>query len=148
MAEYAEGVAPERSLVALLAGKAERIGVMHALLGSANARELRAVHLANAAFDALVDGLRDDNPVVRWWSIQLLDRCADQRATEAIVLLLNDPIPRVRRNAAHAVGCVICKPEWNGELPDEAIRQLTALAGTDPNPKVRTEARMTLACRT
>jgi HEAT repeat protein len=141
-------VTPERSLVARLANKDDRIGVMNALVGSANARELRAVHLTDAAFEALVDGLRDDNPVVRWWSIQLLDHCADPRAIAAIVPLLSDSVPRVRRNAAHAVGCVVCKPEWNGELPDEAVRHLTVMAEADPNPKVRTEARMTLACRT
>jgi HEAT repeat protein len=138
-------VTPERTSVAALADKHHRLDAMRSLLGGVNARDLRSVQLTDAAFDALVDGLDDSNPVVRWWSIQLLDHCADQRAIDAIVPMLSDTVPRVRRNAAHALGCVVCKPDWSGTLTPEALRQLSRLANWDPNLKVRAEARSALA---
>ena len=63
----------------------------------------------------------------------------------AISPLLDDPVPRVRRNAAHALGCVACKPEWNGTLDAETVAKLEHLAASDENARVRRDARFTLA---
>ena len=78
---------------------------------------------------------------VRWWCIQLLDHVADERAIAAISPLLDDPVPRVRRNAAHALGCVACKPEWNGTLDAATVAKLEHLAASDENARVRRDAR-------
>ena len=59
------------------------------------------------------------------------------RALSAILTALDDPVPRVRRNAAHALGCVACKPNWDRGLPDSALQRLSELAANDPNGKVR-----------
>jgi HEAT repeat protein len=139
---------PERVLVAQLGDKHQRLDAMRALLGAVNARELRAVHVSDAVFDALVDGLGDPSPVVRWWSVQLLDHCPEPRALLAVVPLLDDPVPRVRRNAAHALGCQACKPTCAADLPEMAVARLAVMAEQDTNSKVRAEARMALADRT
>jgi hypothetical protein len=56
-------------------------------------------------------------------------------------------VPRVRKNAVHALGCVACKPGWDGGLPLEAVEKLARVATADPSEKVRAEAHRTLACR-
>lgn len=129
-----------------LASKSDRVNSMRSLLGGVNATELRSVHLTDAAFDALLGGLEHRNPQVRWWSIQLLDHCADLRAIAAIVPLLDDPVARVRRNAVHALSCTPCKPDWSGHLADGVIARIALLAEVDPNSKVRTDAALALSC--
>ncbi len=93
-----------------------------------------------------MEGLQDENPRTRWWCVQILDHVPEPRVIDAIATVLDDPVARVRRNAAHALGCVACKPAWAGGLPDEAVRKLKALAASDPSPKVRAEAATALAC--
>ena len=138
---------PEEGLVQRLVNKADRLEVMRSLLGAVNASDLRHVEISEEAFAALVGGLSHDHPQVRWWCIQMLDHCPDPRAVEAILPLLEDPVPRVRRNAAHALGCVACKPDWTGRLEQEVSDLLVRMAESDPNTKVRTEAAQTLARR-
>jgi len=121
---------------------------MWGLAGGVTATHLRTATLSGAAFDALVDGLSDRHPRVRWWCIQLLDHVPYPRALCAIVSALDDPVPRVRRNAVHAFGCVACKPGWDRELPSGALDRLSSLAAHDPNQKVRREAATALACVT
>lgn len=137
----------EQDLVQQLGPKTSRLAAMRGLVGGITTTELRRVQLTEPAFEALTAGLRDPNPKIRWWCIQLLDHVPDPRATTAIAELLDDPVPRVRRNAAHALGCVTCKPTWHGELPTHITDNLQRLATTDPNPKVRDEAQRALACR-
>src|SRR5262245_27516610 len=120
---------------------------MHGLAGGITSTHLRSARLSEPAFAALVEGLRDPNPRVRWWCIQVLDHVPDPRALAAIAPLLDDPVPRVRRNAAHALGCVMCKPDWPGDLPDDVSSKLAHLASHDPNAKVRAEATHALSCR-
>ena len=113
---------------------------MHGLAGGVTSTHLRSARLSDAAFDAPVEGLGDPHPRVRWWCIQVLDHVPDDRALAAIAPLLDDPVPRVRRNAAHALGCVICKPSWDGTRSHEVTNKLAHLAAADPNAKVRAEA--------
>jgi HEAT repeat protein len=137
----------ERELVQQLASKADRVAAMRVLVGGVTATALRSVTLTDGAFEALQDGVTDPNPKVRWWSIQLLDHVADARAVAAVARALDDPVPRVRRNAAHALGCVACKPDWRNALPADITTALARLATFDPNAKVRAEAHRALTCR-
>jgi HEAT repeat protein len=137
----------EAQWVQALADKTTRLDAMRALVGGVTSTELKSVRLSDTVLRALSDGVADSDPRVRWWSIQLLDHVADPRAVQAIVPALHDPVPRVRRNAAHALGCVNCKPAWDGRLPSDAHATLAALAASDPNAKVRRVAQWALACR-
>lgn len=130
-----------------LATKERRVDAIRALVGGVGATELRKVKLSDDAFHALREGVADPHPQVRWWSIQLLDHVPDPRAVAAIATALDDPVPRVRRNAAHALGCVACKPEWQSTLPPHVAAALARLATSDPNAKVRAEATRALTCR-
>ena len=130
--------------VALLRSKVDRADAMRALLGSVNARELRDVVVTEEVFQALVRGTRDPNPSIRWWSVQLLDHCPDVRAFDAIAPLLADQVPRVRRNAAHALGCLGCKPALGACSDPEIIARLRESAANDENAKVRRQATIAL----
>jgi HEAT repeat protein len=122
------------------------LDAMKALVGAVNSSELRSVVVDDATFAALADGTRDVNPKVRWWSVQLLDHIPDGRAVAVVAEALDDPVPRVRRNAAHALSCRSCKPGWDGSLPEVAVARLRSMATSDPNAKVRAEAARALAC--
>jgi HEAT repeat protein len=133
--------------VELLGSPSDRLDAMRALAGGVTATELRRAQPTAEAFEALLAGSRHENPRVRWWSVQLLDHVPDSRAVAAFVERLDDPVPRVRRNAAHALGCAACKPGWDGRLDEATTAKLAALAIDDPNLKVREGARRALACR-
>jgi HEAT repeat protein len=133
--------------VELLGSPPHRIDAMHALAGGVTATDLRHAQPSEEAFVALLVGSRHENPQVRWWSVQLLDHMPDSRAIAAFAERLDDPVPRVRRNAAHALGCAACKPGWDGQLDEATTAKLAELAIDDPNLKVREEARRALACR-
>jgi HEAT repeat protein len=133
-----------RALVKQLARREGRLEVIRCLAGGVTATELRQVRVDQLVLDALAEGIHDPDPRVRWWCVQLLDHLDDPRALAALAAALDDPVPRVRRNAAHALGCVACKPSWDGSLPGGAAAKLRQLAAADPNPKVRAEAQRTL----
>lgn len=138
---------PEQALVQQFGVRGLELDALSGLAGGVTATHLRRVALTDAALAAVTEGLGDPNPRVRWWSIQVLDHVPDRRAISAIAIMLNDPIPRVRRNAAHALGCVACKPDWAAGLPTDVTEALTRLAENDPNAKVRSEAAIALSCR-
>lgn len=133
-----------RALVKLLALRERRLDTIRALVGGVTAAELRRVRVALPVLGALAEGVGDPDPRVRWWCVQLLDHVGDQQALAALTDALDDPVPKVRRNAAHALGCAACKPGWDGTLPGAAAGRLLRLAGSDPNAKVRAEAQRTL----
>jgi HEAT repeat protein len=137
----------DSDLVKLLANKDTRLSAIRGLTGGITASELRQATVSDSAFAALVAGLNDPNPQVRWWCIQLLDHVPDVRAMSAIAAALADDVPRVRRNAAHALGCLACKPSARLGLPTEISDTLNKLAREDPNAKVRTEAHLALVRR-
>jgi hypothetical protein len=136
----------ERELVQRLARKEQCLDAMRALVGAVTATELRRVQLCDAALGALTEGVDDPNPRVRW-CVQLLDHVPDTRAVDTVAGALNDLVARVRRNAAHALGCTACKPGWDGELPLDIIERLTDMAAGDKSLSVRAQARVALVCR-
>jgi len=129
-----------KTLVKLLAQRPGRLDTIRQLVGGVTATELRHVRADQPTLDALAEGVRDPDSRVRWWCVQLLDHLDDRRALAALVEALDDQVPRVRRNACHALGCLACKPSWDGVLPDAAHGKLRQLAAADPNLKVRAEA--------
>lgn len=139
-------VAREGKLVQLLGSRGTELCALRALMGGMKASHLQTVCPTKRAFDALVQGLDDSNPRVRWWCVQILDHSPDPRAMAVIVPLLDDPVPRVRQNAAHALGCGACKPAWSGEIPPSALDKLHQLAKRDAHAKVRRQASWALAC--
>jgi hypothetical protein len=100
------------------------------------ATELRRVRVAPPVLGTLAEGVHDPDPRVRWWCVQLLDHINDQRALIALTDALDDPVPRVRRNAAHALGCVACKPAWDESLPDVAAARLLRLLAAGDQQRV------------
>ena len=120
---------------------------LHGLAGGVTATHLRTAVLTEAAFAAVTEGLSDPNPRIRWWCVQVLDHVPDERAITAVAGLLDDPVPRVRRNAAHALGCLACKPAWSEGLTADVVATLARIASDDPNDKVRREAAFALSCR-
>jgi hypothetical protein len=143
---YDEPVTPEQQLVRLFGVRGRELDALEGLAGGVTATHLRAATITNASFDALVAGLADRQPRVRWWCVQVLDHVSDVRALSAIASVLDDPVPRVRRNAAHAIGCIACKPDWDRTLPPGAVKRLSHLAEHDPNAKVRHEAAAARNC--
>jgi HEAT repeat protein len=133
--------------VQLLADGHQRIDAIRELLGALTSTEMRDLQIDDDRYDALVAGLADPNPKVRWWCIQLLDHVPDERALQAVVPLLDDPVDRVRRNAVHALGCVACKPGAEPDLPGELVERIERMAREDLSAKVRREAAHALACR-
>jgi HEAT repeat protein len=133
-----------RALVKLLALREGRLDTIRSLVGGVTATELRQVRVAQPVLGALAEGVHDPDPRVRWWCVQLLDHVGDQQALIALTDALDDPVPKVRRNAAHALGCAACKPAWDGTLPGTAAGQLLRPTGSDPNAKVRAEAQRAL----
>jgi HEAT repeat protein len=116
-------------------------------MGGTSMTHLRKVRMTELLFEALLQGLRDPNPRIRWWCVQLLDHSSDPRGVTAVASMLDDPVPRVRQNAAHALGCLACKPAWSGQLPTTALNKLNQLAIADRQAKVRRHASWALACQ-
>jgi HEAT repeat protein len=140
-------VNPDQDLVQLFGERGREMDALRGLAGGVTATYLRTAVLNESAFSAVVEGLNDPNPRVRWWCVQTLDHVPDPRAVAAVAELLDDPVARVRRNAAHALGCIACKPEWNGVLPTTTTAKLLQLAATDVSMKVRAEASHALSCQ-
>jgi HEAT repeat protein len=126
--------------------KERRIDAMRALAGAVNASDLRRLSVPDEVRNALIAGAADPYPSVRFWCLQLLDHLPDPAVLPAVCRALDDAVPRVRRLAAHALGCGMCKPTWDGALPPEAVTELAELASDDVNKKVREEASFALTC--
>ena len=99
----------------------------------------RGKKVSGQKLEALIWGLSHDNPVVRWQCLQLLDAHPDHRAVPEILNLLNDPVPRVRWHALHALECDACKA---GEslLTPTLLSKINLLSKQDENKRVRSYA--------
>lgn len=137
-----------RLSVQQLADKDLRGKAFVTLVGGMTATELkRVVDVPDDVLAALIEGLSDPHPRIRWWCVQILDHVPDERALWAVAPLLDDPVDRVRCNAAHALGCVGCKRTADPRLSDELMEKLAKVAQSDPSPKVRREAAKAYECR-
>jgi HEAT repeat protein len=134
----------ERELVQRLAVKSERLEAMRALVGPLTATEMRRSTTKPETFAALVEGLDHPHPQVRYWCVALLDHLPDRDIVDAVAPMLDDPVPRVRRMTAHALGCTGCRPACPLVVPQPVVERLAVMAETDPNAKVRMEAGLSL----
>jgi hypothetical protein len=94
--------------------------------------------------DGLLEGLNHSEPRVRYNCAGALDHLADERCTEPLRQLLNDPVPRVRRAALHSLSCDACKisPLPNRDALTDKIMQM---ALKDSSIRVRRVAADSLA---
>jgi HEAT repeats len=97
-----------------------------------------------AAFQAaLVGGLGSPQSRIRYECAHALDQFGDDQVRPALARVMDDPVPRVRWMAMHALSCHAC-----GEKPDAlegAIRErIIAAASSDPSPQVRRHAAVAL----
>lgn len=106
------------------------------------ASRLRA--LGDAALDAMIAGMSHPNWRVRHGCADLMDHLADQRCTEPLLRLLNDPFASVRRLALHALGCQRCKAcPLNADVVAHLIEQIQR----DRSMRVRCVAVHMLGCQ-
>jgi hypothetical protein len=77
------------------------------------------------------------NPAVRWRCLDLLDHHGDDTIGPTVVRALDDPIPRVRRHAVHALTCARCRV---GRLAVDVLAELVRVTLNDSNEKVRLQA--------
>jgi len=114
--------------------------------GGRGARENRGKPLSPEKIEALIWGLSHESPVVRRCCLELLDQHPDPSAIPHIVGRLEDPVPRVRWHAVHALHCDACKPGHSFCTP-EAATALRRVAEHDPSSKVQSYARQALSER-
>ena len=99
--------------------------------------EQRGKKVSEQKLEALIWGLSHDKPVVvRWQCLQLLDAHPDHRAVPDILRLLNDPVPRVRWHAMHALECDACKAGESLFTPS-ILSKIYFLAEQDKSKRVR-----------
>lgn len=102
--------------------------------------------MGDAARPAVEEGLFSDDPEMRVQCTLLIDRLADDESFELMLLLLEDPDPRVRQHALHALACDRCKADDVCALPREDLIPTAArLLSTDPSAHVRAIALEVLA---
>ena len=97
--------------------------------------EQRGKKVSEQKLEALIWGLSHDNAVVRWQCLQLLDAHPDHRAVPEILNLLNDPVPRVRWHALHALECDACKT-GKSLLTSTLLLKIRLLAKQDESKRV------------
>lgn len=97
-------------------------------------RQKEQVQLSTAAVEQLILAADHPNPKVRWWCAHELDHLADARSIEALLRLTKDPVPKVRVEAVHALGCERCK---QCVLPVDMVGLMVDFALHDPDEKVR-----------
>ena len=89
--------------------------------------------------DVYLQGLSHPSPKVRFECAHAIDFYGDATCRGPLVVLLDDPVPRVRRMAVHALGCDACKADLFGD-DEDLRRRLAAMALGDPSVQVRRHA--------
>ena len=112
------------------------------LLGASDWRTRLAAERAldqagQAALDLVVEGLTHPSAAVRRQCAAFMDHHADDRCVPQLYEAVNDPVPSVRREALHALGCQQCKP---APLAVDALPVLIDHALGDPSKRVRLSA--------
>ncbi|HLJ66853.1 MAG TPA: HEAT repeat domain-containing protein [Chloroflexota bacterium] len=96
--------------------------------------------------DALIAGIEHPGPAIRYACAGAMDHLADARCIGPLRRLLDDPVPRVRRMALHALSCDACKLS---PLPtdDDFVALAIERALHDPSIQVRRHAVAELSAR-
>lgn len=97
-----------------------------------------------AAIPALLAGLTAAHPRVRRNCVDIIDHGGyggDARCVEALLPLLHDPVPHIRRAVWHTLFCERCVDVAKCEVPTSAeldqVALLIEVGLNDPNPKLR-----------
>jgi HEAT repeat protein len=99
---------------------------------------LRAAGEPDLPFELLARAaVEDPEASVRWSAVDVLDHYDEHRHDSAFAAALRDPVPRVRRHAAHALGCEACSSAPRAVDPVPALLECAA---ADGNAKVRRQA--------
>jgi HEAT repeat protein len=122
----------------------ERHRAMAEFSEGVGARQTRGKKLSSEKISALIWGLSHTNASVRRCCLELLDAHPSEEAVPHIVARLDDPVPRVRWHAVHAIRCDVCKA-GSSFLTPELMERLREIAANDPSPRVRREAAVGLA---
>jgi hypothetical protein len=88
---------------------------------------------------ALVGGLASRRERLRFQCAASLDQFGDASTRAPLAALMEDPVPRVRWMAMHALSCHACG-EKSGPLEDDIRERIVAAALGDPSPQVRRHA--------
>lgn len=105
----------------------------------------RALHGAGKdALPAIRTGLSSPNWRVRQWCATLIDTNWDEPSLRRLLLALYDPKLKVRKAAAHSLGCDRCK---QGENPIDVLPYLEERLREDKSIKVRRTCAWTLAAQ-
>ena len=100
----------------------------------------RGLPMPEERMDALIWGLGHESPVVRRVCLEFLDAHPHPRALPQVTTCLDDPVPRVRWHAVHAICCDVCKG-GSSQLTPALVARLREIAEGDSSPKVRDHAR-------
>jgi len=87
-------------VVALAVGKAR-------MMGARDVMQRERAHY-DAFLDVLLAGTANTNARIRFECAHALDSFGDTRCREPLFRLMDDPVPRVRRIAIHALSCHAC----------------------------------------
>lgn len=91
----------------------------------------------------LIEGLTHRQPRARFEYAHILDTFGDSRSIEPLKRLMDDPVPKVRWMAMHALTCHACNPDT---CPDDPamIARIAHHAQHDESPAVRRQATFSL----
>lgn len=93
---------------------------------------------------ALVGGLASPSPRTRFECAHALDVFGDASTRAPLAPLMDDPVPRVRWMAMHALSCHACGEKAEA-LEGPVLDRIIAATGADPSPQVRRHAAVALA---
>lgn len=119
--------------------KDKRLHAQADLAGGIGAMATRGKVIPPDKLAALIWGLKHSSPVVRRCVLEILDNQPDDSAVPYIAEALDDPVPRVRWHAVHALTCEVCK-DGHSNLTPEVYKRIEQIAHNDPSPRVRSAA--------
>jgi HEAT repeat protein len=110
------------------------------------ARDLMSASPARIAAlqQRLLAGLAAPGPWLRAECAHALDTFGDAAARPALARLLDDPVPRVRAAAIHALSCHACSDAKPDALEADLHERIAAAAAGDVSRKVRLHASVAL----